>query len=129
WFESSRARQFEQNYCPYVASKTQDYLEIEDRRRREERPHRPHRQRTTSRKNRSVRTLPPKFGDFHGCLRYRFFCFESAVRPVRLRQRSIYIWENPKYSIKPRNFENQAQGFLQATQEKLATIRLNLLHG
>ena len=44
-------------------------------------------------------------------------------------QRSIYIRENPKYSIKPRSFENQAYGFLQTTQEKLATIRFDLLHG
>ena len=35
--------------------------------------------------------------------------------PVGLRQRSIYIWENPKSSIKPRNFENRAYGFLQTT--------------
>jgi hypothetical protein len=44
-------------------------------------------------------------------------------------QRSIYIRENPKCSIKPRNFENRAQGFLQPAQEKLAAIRFNLLHG
>jgi hypothetical protein len=42
-------------------------------------------------------------------------------RRAGLRQRSIYIWENPKSSIKPRNFENRAYGFLQTTQEKLAT--------
>ena len=43
-------------------------------------------------------------------------------------QRSIDIWENPKYSLKPRSFENRAQGFLQTTQEKLPAIRFNLLH-
>src|SRR5207302_9500981 len=41
-------------------------------------------------------------------------------------QRSIYIWENPECSIKPRSFENRAQGFLQATQEKLPAVRFNL---
>jgi len=43
-------------------------------------------------------------------------------------QRSIDIWKNPKYSLKPRSFENRAQGFLQTTQEKLPAIRFNLLH-
>jgi hypothetical protein len=64
----------------------------------------------------------------------KFFLLESAVRPVRLGeprcvrgQRSIYIWENPKYSIKPRSFQNRAYGFLHTTQEKLPAIRLNLL--
>ena len=27
-------------------------------------------------------------------------------------KRSIDIWENPKYALKPRSFEYQAQGFL-----------------
>ena len=44
-------------------------------------------------------------------------------------QRSVYIRENPKYSSKPRSFENRAYGFLHTTQEKLPPIRLNLLHG
>jgi hypothetical protein len=43
-------------------------------------------------------------------------------------KRSIDIWEKPKYSLKPRSFENQAQRFLQTTQEKLAAIRFNFLH-
>jgi hypothetical protein len=46
-----------------------------------------------------------------------------------MHQRSIYVWNNPKYSIKPRSFENQAYGFLQTAQEKLATVPFNLLHG
>lgn len=61
---------------------------------------------------------------------------ELAVRPVRQvnsrftrGQRSIYIWKNSKCSIEPRSLENQAQGFLQTTQEKLSAIRFNLLHG
>jgi hypothetical protein len=41
---------------------------------------------------------------------------------------SIYIWGNSKCSIQPRSFENRADGFLHTTQEKLATVRLNLLH-
>jgi hypothetical protein len=60
---------------------------------------------------------------------------ELAVHPVRQvnsrstrGQRSIDIWENLKYSLKPRSFENRAQGFLQTTQEKLPAIRFNLLH-
>jgi hypothetical protein len=44
-------------------------------------------------------------------------------------QRSIYIWENPKYSLEPRSFENRAQSLLQTSQEKLPAIRFNLLHG
>ena len=44
-------------------------------------------------------------------------------------QRSIYIWENPKYSIKPRSFQNRADGFLHTTQEKLPAILFNLSHG
>ena len=36
---------------------------------------------------------------------------------------------NPKYAIKPRSFKNRAYRFLQTTQEELATIRFNLLHG
>jgi hypothetical protein len=44
-------------------------------------------------------------------------------------QRSIYIWENLKYLIKPRSLENRAHGFVQTSQEKLATKSLNLLHG
>src|SRR5437763_11887694 len=31
---------------------------------------------------------------------------ELSHAPLR-GQRSIYVWENPKYSIKPRTFENQ----------------------
>src|SRR5437870_13393370 len=66
----------------------------------------------------------------------KFFLLESAVRPVQLGeprcvrgQRSIYIWENPKYSIKPRSFQNRADGFLHTTQEKLPAILFNLSHG
>ena len=44
-------------------------------------------------------------------------------------QRSIYIWENPKYSIKPRSFQNRAYGFLHTAQEKLPAILFNLSHG
>jgi hypothetical protein len=46
-----------------------------------------------------------------------------------MRQCSIYVWDNPKYSIKSRSFENQAYGFPQTAQEKLATVRFHLLHG
>ena len=71
------------------------------------------------------------------CLRQEMFLFRiggtsrsATLNPRSGRgQRSIYIWENPKCSIKPRNFENRAQGFLQTAQEKLAAIRFNLLHG
>jgi hypothetical protein len=53
----------------------------------------------------------------------------EAPSPVRLGQRSVHIWENPKCSIKPRSFENRAHGFPQTTQEKLAAICFDLLHG
>jgi len=44
-------------------------------------------------------------------------------------QRSIYIWENLKYLIKPRTFENRANGLVHTRQEKLAAIGFNLFHG
>jgi hypothetical protein len=44
-------------------------------------------------------------------------------------QRSVYIWKNAKCSVEPGAFEDGAQGFLRTTQEKLATICFNLLHG
>src|SRR6266513_1975552 len=41
---------------------------------------------------------------------------------------SICIWEDVKHLIKPRDFENRAHGFLQAGQQELTSVTLDVLH-
>src|SRR5439155_14714950 len=70
-------------------------------------------------------TPAPTETDFAEIVSDDFAIFHSSDRS----QSSIYIWENLKYSIKPRSLENRAHGFVQTSQEKLATICFNVFHG
>ncbi len=43
-------------------------------------------------------------------------------------QRCVHVWKNLKHLIKPRDFENGADRFLQAGQRELAAVGFDLLH-
>src|SRR6059058_5387512 len=43
-------------------------------------------------------------------------------------QSRVYVWENLKYLIKPRDFKDRTHRFLQAGQRELAAISFDLLH-